>query len=332
MSERYLPYIAAVLIVAAAATGAYFLFFAQKGPGLGELGPAGSLELHIAARKGGQALQKEGVAVEVLFDASGSMRRVHPVTGQRKIDEAKEALRRFVTTAPKGLKIGLRVFGTSTPNTDPFMAEGCRDTKQLIPVGQGTPEEVLRAVEGIQASGWTPLSYSMRRVLEDFRGLQGTKRLVVVTDGRERCQAFNGNPPEAVKALQDAGIEVKVAFIGHDTPAEIRQALTEMAVVGSAEVLTLASPGELRDLLSETAEAIVARAKATHQESQKTFDVSTTSASSVPPGTYSLEIPTIDGVSTAPTRLSDIPVQLDKTTRLDVLFVEGEAQVEITSR
>jgi hypothetical protein len=30
--------------------------------------------------------------------------------------------------------------------------------------------------------------------------------------------------------------------------------------------------------------------------------------------------------------LSDLPVQVDKTTRLDVLFIEGEAQVEITSR
>lgn len=332
MSERYLPYIAALLIVAAAAVGGYFYFFRARGPGPGLLSPAGTLELHVSARRGGQPLQIEGVAVEVLFDASGSMLATHPATGRRKINEAKEALRRFVRTAPEGLRLGLRVFGTSTPNTDPYKSEGCRDTKQLIAVGQGTPEEVLRAVEGIRASGWTPLSYSMRQVLEDFRGVNGTRRLVVVTDGRERCQDFNGEPPEAVKALQDAGIEVKVAFIGHDTPPAIRQALTDLAVVGSAEVLTLATPGELREILSETAEAITARGSATHQTSQKTFPVSTASPARVPPGTYSLEIPPIEGVTTTTTRLSDLPVQEDKATRLDVLFVEGEAQVEISTR
>jgi Mg-chelatase subunit ChlD len=332
MSERFLPYVAALIIVAAAGAGAYFLFFKQKVPGVGELGPTGSLELRIAARRGGKALQQEGVAVEVLFDASGSMKRTHPATGRRKIDEAKEALQRFAKNTPRGVKLGLRVFGTSTPNTDPFMAEGCRDTKQLIPVGQGTPAQVLRAVEGIRASGWTPLSYSMLQVIKDFEGLRGTKRLVVVTDGRERCQSFDGNPPEAVKALQKAGIEVKVAFIGHDTPPAIRQALTELVVVGSAEVLTLASPRELREVLSATAEAISVKATATHQSSQKTFPVSTVTPSRVPTGTYSLEVPPIEGVSKTTTRLSDLPVQLDKTTRLDVLFVEGEAQVEITTR
>jgi hypothetical protein len=332
MSERYLPYIAALIIVAVAATGGYFYFFRAKGPGPASFGPSGFIDIHVAARRGDQPLPQKGVAVEVLFDASGSMLRVHPATGRRKIDEAKEALRRFVITAPKGLRLGLRVFGTSTLNTDPYQAEGCRDTKQLIPVGHGKPEEVLRAVESIQASGWTPLSYSMLQVLEDFRDVRGTRRLVVVTDGRERCQAYNGYPPEAVKALQAAGVEVKVAFIGQDTPPAIRQALTDLAVVGSAEVLTLATPGELREVLSETAEAITAKATATHQDSQKTFSLSTTSPTRVPPGTYSLEIPPIEGVSSTPSRLSDLPVQVDKITRLDVLFVEGEAQVEITTR
>ncbi|MEE8161619.1 MAG: VWA domain-containing protein [Acidobacteriota bacterium] len=272
------------------------------------------------------------MTVEVLFDASGSMLRTHPTTGRRKIDEAKEALRRFVERAPEGLKLGLRVFGTSTPNTDPYKAEGCLDTKQLIPVDGGSPREVLRAVRGIEARGWTPLGYSMRQVIEDFRGVSGPKRLVVITDGRERCESFDGNPAGAVRALTEAGIEVKVAFIGHDTPPAVRQSLIELAAVGSVDVLTLSSPRELREVLARAAEALVTNATATHQPSQTTYPVSTASPTRVPVGTYSLEIPPISGVTTTPTRLSDFPVRAGKTTRLDILFVEGEAQVEITTR
>lgn len=332
MGNRVAPLIG-ILVLLAGAAGAYYFFFRSKPPTPVVTGPAGSLVLHVAARRaGGGAVQPTGISVEVLFDASGSMLRVHPVTGRRKIDEAKDALHRFVERAPEGLKLGLRVFGTSTPNTDPYQDEGCRDTKQLIPVDGGSPREVLRAVDAIQASGWTPLGYSMRQVIEDFRGVSGPRRLVVITDGRERCEAFGGNPARAVKALAGAGIEVKVAFIGHDTPPAVRQALTELAAVGAADVLTLSSPGEIREVLSATAEALVASATATHQPSQTTYPVSTASPTRVPVGTYNLEIPPIAGVSTKPTRLSDIPVRVGKTTRLDVLFVEGEAQVEITTR
>ncbi len=332
MANRLAPFVV-ILVILAGAAGAYFFFFRSKAPAPRVAGPAGSLVLHVAARRaGGRAVQPEGMTVEVLFDASGSMLRTHPVTGRRKIDEAKEALRRFVEGAPEGLKLGLRVFGTSTPNTDPYKAEGCLDTKQLISVDGGSPREVLRAVRGIRARGWTPLGYSMRQVIEDFRGVSGSKRLVVITDGRERCESFDGNPAGAVRALTEAGIEVKVAFIGHDTPPAVRQALNELEAVGSVDVLTLSSPGELREVLARAAEALVTNATATHQPSQTTYPVSTTSPARVPVGTYSLEIPPIPGVTTTPTRLSDIPVRAGKTTRLDVLFVEGEAQVEITTR
>ena len=334
--SRVFPYIAFLIILAVGGTGAYFFFFKPEAlpPGLlGRTQTTGSLELHVTARRAsGRAVQPEGLAVEVLFDASGSMLGTHPASGRRKIDEAKEALSRFVERAPDGLKLGLRVFGASTPNTEPYQTEGCRDTKLLIPLGKGRPKDVLKAIQGIKARGWTPLGYSIRQVIKDFRGVKGQKRLVVITDGRERCQSFGGNPAEAIKALTEAGIEIKVAFIGEDAPPEIRQSLAELETVGSVEVLTLDRPGELREVLAETTEALVAIATARHQTSQKSFPVSTASPTRVPVGNYSLEIPPIAGVSTTPTRLSDLPVVRGKTTRLDVLFVEGEARVEITTR
>lgn len=335
MVERYLPHLAALIIVVIASAGAYFFFFKKAPPPGTTLTQAGSLELHLAARKaeGGRAVQPGGLAVEVLFDASGSMLSTHPATGRRKIDEAKEALRRFVERAPEGLRLGLRVFGTSTPNTDPYKAEGCRDTRQLVPVGnRAGPQDILKAVEGIEPMGWTPLGYSMRQVVEDFRGVSGPKRLVVITDGRERCQDFGGNPAEALKALVEADIGVKVAFIGHDTPQAVRKSLAELADVGEAEILTLVSPGELREVLAEAAGALTSEATATNQSSQMTFRVSTASSARLPAGSYTLEIPPIAGVVETPTRLSDVPVLTGKSTRLDVLFVEGEARVEIITR
>lgn len=324
---RYGPYVAVVVILAVAGAGAYF-FLLRPGPPPERAAPSGLLELHVASR----GLKAKPVALEVLFDGSGSMRAVHPATGRRKIDEAKEALRRFMERAPEGLRLGLRVFGTSTPNTEPYKARGCRDTRQLIPIGQGTAKEVVRAVEAIQASGWTPLAYSMKKVLEDFRAVEGPRRLVVITDGRERCQAFDGNPAEAVRALKDAGVGVTVAFIGHDTPPEIRRALEELTLAGGAEVLELAAPRELRELLAEVAEAVELTATARNQATGRTFQVATARPARLPPGTYTLEISAKEGLSPKPTRLSDITVQAGRTTRLDVLFVEGEAQVEVSTR
>ncbi len=105
----------------------------------------------------------------IVFDASGSM-------AGAPIREAKKSLEAFLRALPPDWNAGVIVFDK-------------QGTRELLPMGRYSPEEVRRAVEPIGAGGGTPLGQAIglsRAMLNERRRVQqgyGTYRLLVVTDG-----------------------------------------------------------------------------------------------------------------------------------------------------
>ncbi len=121
----------------------------------------------------GQGAKKREPRLEgnlaVVFDASGSM-------SGAPIREAKKSLESFLRAMPEDWNAGVIVFDK-------------KGTRELLPMGKYTAEEVRKAVDPISAGGGTPLGQAIglsRGMLNERRKVQqgyGTYRLLVVTDG-----------------------------------------------------------------------------------------------------------------------------------------------------
>ena len=146
----------------------------------------------------------EGTAVEVILDASGSMLQRHD--GQRRIDLARQALRRLTTEAlPPATPFALRIFGhreTGTCRTDLDLP--------LQPLDAATAAARLEAVEAKNLAK-TPIARSLELVADDLRDVAGPRLVILVTDGEETC---DGDPAEAIRALKHAYPDLRVNIVG----------------------------------------------------------------------------------------------------------------------
>ena len=167
--------------------------------------------------------------VLLILDASGSM-YLRLDDGQYRIEAAKDALTQFVTRLPStpDLDVGLRVYGARLVATEP---DACSDSELAIPVEGFDRESLWREIQSIQAKGATPIAYSLELALEDLRGLDGRKVVVLVTDGAESC---GGNVRAAVEALSAEALEVDVRIIGFALSEYARQTFDGLGTFESA--------------------------------------------------------------------------------------------------
>lgn len=143
-------------------------------------------------------------AVEVILDASGSMRK--QLGGERRIEIAKQALTELVERLiPEGTRFALRVFGHKE-------ADSCR-TDLEIAAAPLARSAAIRTIQGIDAVNLakTPIAASLLAVKTDMAGTTGPVTVVLVTDGEETC---DGDPEAAIQELQKSGFDVRVNIVG----------------------------------------------------------------------------------------------------------------------
>lgn len=90
-------------------------------------------------------------------------RRLGPAEDRRRQRGAGE----HGDAVPGGATIGLRVYGHRVPNTD--KANGCRDTELVVPVAPVNKEQMKGAIGQFQATGFTPIGYSLQEAPKDLR-------------------------------------------------------------------------------------------------------------------------------------------------------------------
>lgn len=145
-------------------------------------------------------------AVEVIFDASGSMGQNLP-SGEQRIVAAKRVLESLIgEVLPEGAPFALRAFGHVSPNSCEMELE--------VPLGPLDREGALRAVRGIEPKllSQTPLAAALEAVATDMPASGAGRTVILITDGVESC---GGDPAAAVAALRAQGpIDLAIVSLG----------------------------------------------------------------------------------------------------------------------
>ncbi len=160
-------------------------------------------------------------ALLLILDASGSM-KADDGSGRVKIAASQEALIQMVDALPEGAPVGLRVYGHRVSNAAKDKAEGCLDTELVVPVQALDRRAMKRAIDQVQARGWTPVGASLRAAEQDLPA-SGERTVVLVSDGIDSCAP--PDPCEVARELAQRGTHLKVHTIGFQIDGPAREQL-----------------------------------------------------------------------------------------------------------
>ncbi|WP_326656362.1 VWA domain-containing protein [Streptomyces sp. NBC_00385] len=162
--------------------------------------------------------------VELVLDVSGSM-RTRDIDGQSRMTAAKQAFNEVLDAVPEQVQLGIRTLGADYPGDDRKV--GCKDTKQLYPVGPLDRTEAKTAVATLAPTGWTPIGPALLGAADDLEGGDSTRRIVLISDGEDTCGPLD--PCEVARDIAARGIHLVIDTLGLVPNAKIRQQLTCIA-------------------------------------------------------------------------------------------------------
>lgn len=167
---------------------------------------------------------KASPKVELVLDVSGSMRTAD-IDGQSRMSAAKQAFNEVLDSVPEQVRLGIRTLGADYPGDDRKV--GCKDTKQLYPVGPLDRTEAKTAVATLAPTGWTPIGPALLGAADDLAGGDATRRIVLISDGEDTCGPLD--PCEVARDIAARGIHLVIDTLGLVPNAKIRQQLTCIA-------------------------------------------------------------------------------------------------------
>ena len=241
-------------------------------------------------------------AVEIILDASGSM--LQRMEGQRRIEIAREVISDLVQeTIPEGTPLALRIFGHKTP-------DAC-DTDLEIPVSPLDRARVTQVIQRTEAMNLakTPIGASLALVAEDLKDVTGQKLIMLVTDGEETC---DGDPAGAIRALKEAGNDVRVNIVGFAIDDEgLKAQFENWAREGGGLYLNASGRDELADAVDR---ALRPKFQVLDQTGQILAE-GTTGLDSIelPVGTYTVRI-----LSSPQRTIRDVRVTSEQTTTVEM--------------
>jgi Mg-chelatase subunit ChlD len=189
----------------------------------------------------------ERASVVLLMDASGSMGQPAG-SGELKIEAARAAIGELLDSLSPEIEVGMRVFGGGASGRT-----GCDDTAQIFPVGPVDPGPMKARLTRYQPEGTTPLGLGLREAAGDLPG-SGTRAIVLVSDGRDRCA-----PPEpcgVAEMIARGGVDLRIEAIGFQVGRADRAQLRCIARAGGGVYHDAEDPEALADSLN----AVVSRA------------------------------------------------------------------------
>ncbi|MFT3943171.1 MAG: VWA domain-containing protein [Ancrocorticia sp.] len=170
------------------------------------------------------AREKSTTPTMVILDASGSMLE-NDAPGLR-IDAAKKAVHDMVSGLPSDAELGLVVYGNGTGSSEAELAAGCKDVTTLVPMGPVNSKKFLSTVDGIEASGYTPIGEALRTAAKGLPK-EGPRAIVLVSDGEDTCAP--PPPCEVAKELAKDGVDLTVHTVGFKVDETARADLSCIA-------------------------------------------------------------------------------------------------------
>ncbi|MEV5872960.1 VWA domain-containing protein [Streptomyces sp. NPDC052101] len=162
--------------------------------------------------------------VELVLDVSGSM-RTRDIDGDSRMAAAKQAFNEVLDATPQEVQLGIRTLGANYRGDD--RKEGCKDTAQLYPVGPLNRTDAKTAVATLQPTGWTPIGPALLKAADDLNAGDGTRRIVLITDGEDTCQPLD--PCEVAREIAAKGVGLTIDTLGLVPDAKTRDQLSCIA-------------------------------------------------------------------------------------------------------
>ncbi len=195
------------------------------------------------------AHSETGDNIALIMDASGSM-TAKTSDGTPRIQAAKTAIAEFTKRFPTDANISFRAYGHQSHRSE----KNCKDTRMLVPFGKiaNVSQQIINASNGLQAQGYTPISYVLGLAAQDLAPLEGTKTVILVSDGKETC---DGDPCVVAKNLADQNIDLVINTVGLGVDSQTRQQLQCIARVSRGNYYDASNADELSNSMQQAAVA-----------------------------------------------------------------------------
>ncbi|WP_217244982.1 VWA domain-containing protein [Streptomyces sp. AC602_WCS936] len=194
----------------------------------------------------GEPTGEDAPKVNLVLDVSGSM-RTRDIDGGTRMAAAKQAFNEVLDATPEEVQLGIRTLGADYPGDD--RKRGCKDTAQLYPVGPLDRTEAKTAVATLSPTGWTPIGPALLAAADDLEGGDGSKRIVLISDGEDTCAPLD--PCEVAREIAAKGIGLTIDTLGLVPNAKMRQQLSCIAEATGGTYTSVEHTDELTDRVNQ---------------------------------------------------------------------------------
>ncbi|MFF8942744.1 VWA domain-containing protein [Streptomyces sp. NPDC014864] len=201
------------------------------------------------AATAGEPDGKAAPKVELVLDVSGSM-RARDIDGGSRMAAAKQAFNEVLDATPEEVQLGIRTLGANYRGND--RKTGCKDTAQLYPVGPLDRTGAKTAVATLAPTGWTPIGPALLKAATDLDGGDGTRRIVLISDGEDTCQPLD--PCEVAREIAAKGIGLTIDTLGLVPDAKTRDQLSCIADATGGTYTSVRHKEELSDRVGQLVE------------------------------------------------------------------------------
>ncbi|WRZ89741.1 VWA domain-containing protein [Streptomyces sp. NBC_01007] len=184
--------------------------------------------------------------VELLLDVSGSM-RARDIDGESRMSAAKQAFNEVLDATPEEVQLGIRTLGANYRGND--RKTGCKDTAQLYPVGTLDRTEAKTAVATLNPTGWTPIGPALLKAADDLNGGEGTRRIVLISDGEDTCQPLD--PCQVAREIAAKGIGLTIDTLGLVPDVKVSKQLSCIAEATGGSYTSVEHKEQLSDRVNQ---------------------------------------------------------------------------------
>ena len=148
-----------------------------------------------------------------ILDYSNSMNEM--LFEKTKYEMLLESMKTILTKMSSENSVGVRIYGQRWGFTQ---YDSCRASNLIVPIGQGNFNSITKSLAKYSPRGMTPITYSLKQaVMKDFKGLDGDKHIILITDGGENCDESPCKyAMELIKYRKDIKIDVIAFNIDND--------------------------------------------------------------------------------------------------------------------
>ncbi|ANB09394.1 alpha-1-antitrypsin [Streptomyces ambofaciens] len=199
-----------------------------------------------AGAAAGEPAGEDAPKVDLVLDVSGSM-RTRDIDGGTRMAAAKQAFNEVLDATPEEVRLGIRTLGADYRGDD--RRTGCKDTARLYPVGPLDRTEAKTAVATLAPTGWTPIGPALLAAADDLDGGDGSKRIVLISDGEDTCAPLD--PCEVAREIAAKGIGLTIDTLGLVPNATMRQQLSCIAEATGGTYTSIEHTDELTDRVNQ---------------------------------------------------------------------------------